>query len=84
MKLRMIGNDLKNHKVLSGILFLFFTLSAVLFSITILLFTELSGAIDQLMINARTPHFLQMHTGTIHEQQIRNLPGNRKMWRAFR
>lgn len=71
MKLRMIGNDLKNHKVLSGILFLFFTLSAVLFSITILLFTELSGAIDQLMVNARTPHFLQMHTGTVHEQQIR-------------
>ncbi len=52
-------------KFISFTTFLFIMISAVLFSLVIILFNNLSGSIDVLMTNAKTPHFMQMHSGKI-------------------
>lgn len=67
---KLIWNDIKNNRLLSGTTVIFMTVSAMLLALTVLLFTNLLGAIDTLMLQAETPDYLQMHTGTINENEI--------------
>lgn len=56
----------------------FIAISITMISLTLLLFVNLSGAIDHLMSEAKTPSFLQMHTGQINEQQLETFVQSRK------
>lgn len=49
----------------------FVAISVAMISLTTLLFTNLTGAIDHLMEKAKTPDYLQMHTGEINENAIK-------------
>ncbi|MGM9531393.1 FtsX-like permease family protein [Intestinibacter sp.] len=69
---KLIWNDIKNNRFLSVTTTIFMTVSAMLIALTILLFTNLLGAIDNLMMEAKTPDFLQMHAGTLDENEILN------------
>ena len=62
---RLIINDIKEHKVISIATGIFMTVTAMLFGLSILLFTSLFTSIDDLMTRAGAPDFLQMHTGDI-------------------
>lgn len=49
----------------------FVAISVAMISLTALLFTNLTGAIDHLMEKAKTPDYLQMHTGEINADEIK-------------
>lgn len=49
----------------------FVVISVAMISLTALLFTNLTGAIDHLMEKAKTPDYLQMHTGEINADEIK-------------
>lgn len=49
----------------------FVAICVAMISITAMLFANLIGAIDNLMEVAKTPDFLQMHTGEINEDEIK-------------
>ena len=58
---KMIWNDIKEHKLHSGAMCFFMTISAMLLALTAMLFSGLVGAIDHLMDIARVPDYMQMH-----------------------
>ncbi len=64
---RLILNDCKNNKFTTIATCIFMTVNAALLGLCILLFVSLSGSIDKLMEVAKTPDFLQMHTGDLDE-----------------
>lgn len=55
---------------LSVVTTLFMAICAMLLALTIMLFLNLSGAIDSLMEQAQTPDFLQMHAGEIDREAL--------------
>ena len=48
----------------------FITISAMLVSLAAILIVNLSGSIDTLMTKAKTPHYMQMHTGEINKNRL--------------
>ena len=67
---KLIWNDMKQNKLLSAVTTVFMAASAMLLALTVVLFSQLLGAIDDLMEQAITPDFLQMHTGEIDQEEI--------------
>lgn len=65
MKNRMLWNDITRNKVITLTIFLFVSVASILLSLAALLGANLTGSIDRLMQDARTPHFMQMHAGKI-------------------
>lgn len=65
MLIRLITNEIKKNKTITLITAAFMTAAAMLISLSAILTLNLSGAIDTLMEQSATPHFMQMHSGTI-------------------
>ncbi|WP_026892991.1 ABC transporter permease [Lacrimispora aerotolerans] len=59
---RIIRNDIVKSPAVSFITFVFIAAAAALISLAALLTVHLTGAIDGLMVQAKTPHFLQMNS----------------------
>lgn len=66
----LIRNDIKASKMITGIILLFIIITSILFSVATMLAVNLAGSIDNLMSQAKTPHFLQMHSGELHKNKI--------------
>ena len=66
----MIINDLKENKLVSAAACIFMAVTAMLTGLSIVLFASLADSIDTLMAEAKTPDFLQMHTGSMNEDAI--------------
>lgn len=62
---RIIQGDILKSKVITVTTMIFVAAAAMLVSLAAILIVNLSGAIDTLMGQAKTPHFLQMHSGEI-------------------
>lgn len=62
---RIIRNDFGKSKWITLITMGFVAAAAMLVSLVAMLVVSLSGAIDSLMTQSKTPHFLQMHSGVI-------------------
>jgi putative ABC transport system permease protein len=60
---RIIRNDILKSRTVSLITLVFIAVAAALVSLAALLTVHLTGAIDGLMIQSKTPHFLQMNAG---------------------
>ena len=71
-------NDFKKNKFVTLVTGIFMALSAMLIAITIILFANLWNAIDSLTIVAKTPDFLQMHTGEVNESLIKDFNEGRE------
>ncbi len=67
---RLIINDLKSNKLITASTAVFMAVTAMLLGLAVFLFATLSSSIDSLMTKAETPHFLQMHTGELPEDDI--------------
>ncbi|RAU98897.1 ABC transporter permease [Paenibacillus sp. YN15] len=67
---RIIRNDVRKSKVTTLIATLFVAAAAMLVSLAALLAIQLSGSIEALMTKAQTPHFMQMHSGTIDRERL--------------
>lgn len=70
MERRMIINDIKANKLVSAATCIFMAVTAMLLGLSILLYASLADSIDSLMTEAKTPDFLQMHTGELDEDDV--------------
>lgn len=70
MRIRMIQKDLMRNKAVAIAMIAFIAIAAALLSMVAILGTNLFGAIDRLMIEAKTPHFMQMHNGGLDFTQL--------------
>ncbi|MFT9496995.1 ABC transporter permease [Anaerosolibacter sp.] len=65
MYYRIMHKDILKSKVITLPTMIFIAAAAMLVSLVAILVVNLSGAIDTLMTQAKTPHFMQMHSGEI-------------------
>ncbi|WP_044356652.1 hypothetical protein, partial [Paenibacillus sp. E194] len=63
MHFRIIRNDMLKSKAITLTTMIFVAAAAMLVSLAAILIVNLTGALDTLMIQAKTPHFMQMHSG---------------------
>ena len=70
MYYRIVRKDISNSKMITLTTVLFVTAAAMLVSLAAILVINLTGAIDTLMMRAKTPHFMQMHTGEIDTERL--------------
>lgn len=68
---KLIFNNVKNNKLMSAATVFFMTASAMLISLSVLLLSDLMGAVGKSAERAVIPDFMQMHTGNIAEMQIK-------------
>ncbi len=59
-----------NNRLISVTTFLFVAASAMLLALAGMLFINLTGAIDGLMMVSKTPHFMQMHSGEVDLERL--------------
>lgn len=71
MYFRIIYNDILKSKAITFITMIFIAVASMLVSLAAILFVNLTGSIDTLMTKAKTPHFLQMHSGEIDMEGLR-------------
>lgn len=62
---KIIRNDILKSKAITLTTMIFVAVAVMLVSLAAILFINLIGAMDNLMMQAKTPHFLQMHLGEI-------------------
>jgi putative ABC transport system permease protein len=70
MYYRTIRNDIVRNKAITLTTMIFVAAAAMLVSLAAILIVNLSGAIDTLMTRAKTPHFMQMHSGKMDTEQL--------------
>ena len=70
MYYRIIRNDILKSKAITLTTMIFVAAAAMLVSLAAILVVNLSGAIDTLMTQAKTPHFMQMHSGEIDTARL--------------
>ena len=73
---RIIINNIKSSKLITTATLLIISISALLTSLAIIVGVNLFYSIDTLMTNAKTPHFLQMHSGDINMNRLDNFAKN--------
>ena len=66
----LIINDIRSNRLITISTAVFMAVTAMLLGLSIFLFATLFSSIDSLMTKAETPHFLQMHTGDLNEDEI--------------
>lgn len=74
----MIINDIKANKLVSAATCIFMAVTAMLLGLSILLYASLADSIDYLMTEAKTPDFLQMHTGELDEDDVHSFSQQRE------
>ncbi|MEC0257228.1 ABC transporter permease [Paenibacillus lautus] len=67
---RIIRNDLLKSKATTLTTMIFVAAAAMLVSLAAILVVNLSGALNTLMTQAKTPHFMQMHSGEIDSARL--------------
>ena len=67
---RIIRNDIVKSKVITLTTMIFVAAAALLVTLAAVLVVNLAGAIDTLMTQAQTPHFMQMHAGAIDTARL--------------
>ena len=72
MYYRIIRNDISKSKLITLTTMIFVAAAAMLVSLSAILVVNLSDAIDGLMKQAKTPHFMQMHSGDIDTVRLAN------------
>ncbi len=72
---KLIWNDVRQNKLLSAATVFFMAVSAMMLSLTALLFSSLLGSVNGLMEQAQAPDLVQMHTGEITEREISEFAG---------
>ena len=80
---RMIRNGIARSKTLSVALASFIAAAALLVSLAATLTMHLALAIDSMMEKAVTPHFMQMHTGSVDIPRLRAFAEGRDDVEAF-
>jgi putative ABC transport system permease protein len=75
MYYRLLRNDILKSKAITLTTMLFVSAAAMLVALAAILVVNLSGAIDTLMVQAKTPHFTQMHAGGLDRERLAAFAG---------
>lgn len=67
---RLIRNDILKSKMITLTTMIFVAAASMLVSLAAILVVNLTGALDTLMTQAKTPHFMQMHSGDIDTARL--------------
>jgi putative ABC transport system permease protein len=67
---RLLRNDILKSKAITLTTMLFVAAAAMLVALAAILVVNLAGAIDTLMTQAKTPHFMQMHAGELDRARL--------------
>lgn len=67
---KIIKNDIRKSKLITVITMLFVVTAAMLVSLAAILLVSLSGSVDTLMNQAKTPHYMQMHAGELDRERL--------------
>ncbi|MFC4600228.1 ABC transporter permease [Cohnella hongkongensis] len=70
MHTRIIRNDIMKSKLITLTTMIFVAAAATLVSLAAILAVNLYGALDTLMTQAKTPHFMQMHSGELDTERL--------------
>ncbi|WP_129676132.1 FtsX-like permease family protein [Candidatus Chloroploca sp. Khr17] len=70
MYLRILRNDIRRSKAITLTTMLFVAAATMLVALAAVLVVNLSGAIDTLMTQSKTPHFTQMHAGELDTARL--------------
>lgn len=70
MYLKIIRNDIRKNKVITLAIAAFILAAALLVSLASTLAVNLFGAIDSMLLQAKAPHFLQMHKGDLDSERL--------------
>jgi len=80
---KLIKNDIKKSKLITLTITIFILVAAMLTSLAVMLLVNLLGSIDNMLIQAKTPHFLQMHMGDFDMEQLQNFADTHNNIEAF-
>ncbi len=83
MYYRAIRNDVLSSKAITLTTMLFVAAAAMLVALAAILIVNLSGAIDTLMMRAKTPHFMQMHVGALDRERLTAFAGQNQAVATF-
>ncbi len=67
---KLIQNDIRKNKLISVVITAFILIAALLASLSAALTVNLFGAVDYMLLLAKSPHFIQMHTGDVDLEQL--------------
>lgn len=67
---KIIRNDIRRSKLITATITVFIILAALLTSLAVGMSIDLLGAIDNFMLQAKTPHYMQMHSGNINQDRL--------------
>ena len=70
MYLKLLKNEFQKNEAGSVLLCIFMTLSVTIAAAVFFMLVNLFTSISSMYENANPPHFLQMHKGTIHAEDI--------------
>lgn len=70
MYYRIIRSDILKSKAITLATTIFVSAAAMLVSLAAILVINLTGALDMLMTQAKTPHFMQMHSGEVNTARL--------------
>lgn len=67
---KIVKNDIRESKLITAAATMFITVAAVLVALAMILSVNLSGSIDTLMEKTQSPHYMQMHTGSLDKARL--------------
>lgn len=77
MILKIIQSSLKQNRLVSAFMAAFLVLSAALLSSALILSLGVFGTVESYMETAHTPHFMQMHLGSLDEDRMQKFADSR-------
>jgi len=80
---KIIRNDIRKSKLITAAITAFIFIAAVLTSLSAALIVNLFGAIDNMALKAKTPHYLQMHSGDVDMERLRRFVNMQSNIEAF-
>lgn len=75
---KIIRNDMRRSKLITATIAIFIVLASLLTSLASALSIDLLGAIDNFMLQAKTPHYMQMHSGDVDMDRLATFAVNQK------
>lgn len=76
MYFRIIRNDVLQSKLITATTTIFITVAAVLITLATVLGVNLSGSIDNLLEQTKSPHYMQMHGGELNKERMQEFAEN--------
>lgn len=74
----IIKNDISKSKLITATITAFILIAAMITALAVSLTVNLSGAVDNILLSAKTVHFMQMHTGDVDMEQLRKFAADQE------